>query len=199
MTGQELEAAPHATKRPFQFSLRTLMLFVAGVAVVCSVCASIAFIVDRARWIREPDPNPVWTIDAAKPWTLELRRGSGWHGYDTIDIDQTGGVVLHRLPRTVNSPLREKATMQIPPRAVAEVLARVSEYGIMSMYRAYHARGVFDGTQWDVTIKQGDREKKASFDNYFPDEIVRFADSLDAILDENGLGDASWQPVPFGQ
>ena len=45
----------------------------------------------------EKDTRPAFQIDSVQPFRLEFGRGSGWNGLDTIQIDQTGGVVLHRL------------------------------------------------------------------------------------------------------
>ena len=60
---------------------------------------------------------------------------------------------------------------------------------------AYHAE-VHDGTQWVLWIKQADQEKSIYFNNHFPDEIVRFAEQLDAVLSECDLENMNWKTVP---
>lgn len=147
----------------------------------------------------ETDDRPAFTIDRAQPFWLEFGRGSGWHGLDTIKIDQTGRVVLHRMKFTqranVNNLSWEVATLQVPADVVAEVLRAVESNGLMGLHKAYH-ENIADGTQWVLGIKQGEREKSVYFDNRFPRAITAFAEQLDAILTRAGLDRVERQPVP---
>jgi hypothetical protein len=158
----------------------------------------------------EKDDRPAFTIDRTQPFWLEFGRGSGWHGLDTVKIDQTGRVVLHRMKSTRQENLNvlswevatlqvlswEVATLQLPPEVVAEVLKAVESNRLMGLHRAYRDDKIADGTQWVLWIKQGEREKSVYFDNSFPRAITAFAEQVDAILARAGLNKVAWQPVP---
>jgi hypothetical protein len=147
----------------------------------------------------EKDDRPAFAIDRTQPFWLEFGRGSGWHGLNTIKLDQTGRVVLHRLKSERRQDVTvlswEVATLPLPPEAVGEVLKAVEANGLMGLHKAYH-EDIADGTQWVLWIKQGEREKSVYFNNSFPAAITRFAEQLDAILARAGLDKMPWQPVP---
>src|SRR5690242_5949767 len=83
----------------------------------------------------EKDNRPAFTIDRTQPFWLELGRGSGLHGLETVKMDQTGKVVLHRQKLTdegnVTVQTWELATLELPPETVAEVLKAVDANGLM--------------------------------------------------------------------
>lgn len=143
---------------------------------------------------------PAFTIDSTQPFYLEFGRGSGWHGLNTVKIDQTGRVTLHRMlsehQQGVIVQTWEVATIQLSPVAVAEVLDRVEANDLIALRKVYRRKNIADGTQWVLWIKQGDREKSVYFTNQFPSAITRFADQLDEILARAGLGSVAWQPAP---
>lgn len=150
----------------------------------------------------EKDDRPAFTIDHTQPFWLEFGRGSGLDGLNTVKIDQTGKVVLHRMKsdRQPNVTVLswEVTILQLSPEAVAEVLKAVESNGLMGLHKAYHA-DVHDGTQWVFWAKQGEREKSVYFNNSFPRAINAFAEQLDAILARAGLDKATWRPVPEGE
>jgi hypothetical protein len=90
-----------------------------------------------------PDDRPSFRIEPARPWRLGLGRGSGWHGFDTVKLDQTGRVILHRLSSSRRTCLLvsdwETATLRLRPAALSEVLAAVEEHRLLELDRAYHA------------------------------------------------------------
>jgi hypothetical protein len=157
-----------------------------------SLVIAVALVVAGCSGRVERDDRPAFTIDRTQPFWLEFGRGSGWHGLDTIKLDKTGGVVLHRMKSTMSW---EVAALQLPPEAIAEVLKAVESNGLMRLHKAYHA-DIHDGTQWVLKIKQGEREKSVYFNNSFPAAITRFAEQLDAILARGGLDRVAWRPVP---
>jgi len=63
------------------------------------------------------------------------------------------------------------------------------------MDKAYHA-DIYDGTQWVLWIRQGDREKVVYCSNHFPDPIVRFAAWLDANVARSVGPSLKWRAVP---
>jgi hypothetical protein len=145
------------------------------------------------------DNRPAFRIDPGKPWRLEFGRGSGWHGLDTIKLDNDGRLVLHRLkPERQGDTIAhswETASLELPADAVAKVLEAVEAHRLLELNKAYHA-AVADGTQWVLWVRQGEREKSVYFNNHFPDPIVRFAGRLDKILSASAGPKLRWRPVP---
>jgi hypothetical protein len=142
-------------------------------------------------------------LDPDQPYRIEFGRGSGWHGLNTVRVEQDGGVTLHR-ERTeregeVQVPHWETATLRLPPEGRAAVLAAVVDTRVLGLARAYHEPGVRDGTQWVLWVKQGEREKAVYCDNRFPPAVKRFAERLDAVLNANGMMQVEWRRVPQGQ
>lgn len=146
----------------------------------------------------QPGDGPEVGIDRTQPFRLEFGRGSGWHGLDTVKVDQTGRVVLHRMASDglVEAVRWESATIQLTPEMLAEVLRAVESNALMGLRPAYHDPNVADGTQWVLWIRQGERDKSVYFNNSLPEPIIRFAVQLDAILSQAGRATAAWQPVP---
>jgi hypothetical protein len=146
--------------------------------------------------------SPALTIDHAQPFWLEFGRGSGWHGLDTVKLDQTGRTVLHRMKSEHKDDVEflswQVATLQLSPRALGEVLKAVESNGLLGLHGEYHAK-IHDGTQWVLWIKQRDNEKSVYFNNNFPRRIRAFAEQLDTILAGAGYSRVAWQPVPGRQ
>jgi hypothetical protein len=134
-------------------------------------------------------------LDPGMPYLIELGRGSGLDGLDTIAIRQDGTATLQRMRRE-DSGQFERATIQLAPSALADVLRALDESGVLGLYREYHEPGVCDGTQWVLWVRQGQDETSVYCDNHFPKPMVRFAAALDRILDESGLERAEWRRVP---
>src|SRR5258708_6474960 len=89
-------------------------------------------------------------LHPSTPWRIELGRGSGWHGLNTIKIDQDGRVAFHRLrsDRRDDGILLswETATAKMRQEDVAKVLDAVGANRLLDLDKAYHA-DVCDGTQ----------------------------------------------------
>ncbi len=145
------------------------------------------------------DDRAPFRLDSGEPWRIEFGRGSGWHGLDTIQLDQSGRAVFHRLKYERAGDVTvlswETATAPFPPDAVAKVLDAVRTARLVELDKAYHA-DVCDGTQWVLWARQGDREKVVYFDNHFPEPIVRFAEQLDAIVSGSIGPGLKWRAVP---
>jgi hypothetical protein len=136
------------------------------------------------------DDRPPLRIDPERPWRIEFGRGSGWHGLETVKLDQDGWVVLHR----EKSGQWATTTLQLSADAVTGILEAVGANRLVELDRLYHA-DVFDGTQWVLCIRQGDREKTVYFDNHFPEPILRFATRLDEILVASADPNLRWRRV----
>jgi hypothetical protein len=138
------------------------------------------------------DDQSAFHIDPRQPWRIEFGRGSGWHGLDTVKLDQTGHAVLHRLK---GGDSWETATLDLPADTVTKVLEAVEANHLLELDKAYHA-AVADGTQWVLCIQQQDRRKVVYFNNHFPDQIVRFARKFDEVLSASAGANLRWRAVP---
>ena len=163
-----------------------------------SLRIAVAFAIAGCSGRVETDDRPTLTIDRIQPFQLEFGRGSGRAGLDTVKIDQTGRVVLHRMKSDRQQDVTvlswETATLLLSPEGLAEVLKTLESNDLMRLHKAYHT-DVRDGTQWVLWVRQGEREKSVYFDNSFPRAITAFADQLDAILARAGSDKLAWQPV----
>lgn len=135
------------------------------------------------------DDRPPFRIDPNSPYRIELGRGSGMFGLETVRITQDGNVVLHRQG---NAATWFKGTMHLSEDTLKQVLKAVEDNKLIGLHKAYHAN-VWDGTQWVLWIKQGDNEKAVYCDNYFPPEIVKFSEFLDKVLAASG--NVIWLPA----
>lgn len=146
-----------------------------------------------------PDTRPAFTFDPAQAWQIDLGRGSGMDGLETVEMANDGKVTLHRAKAVRQGDgyahTWEKATPSLSPDAVKRIADAVVAERLPELGRAYHA-GVFDGTQWVLWVRQGGREKVVYCDNHFPESVVRFAATVDAELVAIGAA-VRWQQVPF--
>jgi len=140
----------------------------------------------------ESDTRPAFTLDASKPFVIELGRGSGWHGLDIVTVNQTGAVELRRI---ASDGSVEGASLQLSGSQVKELVDLVNSSHLTAMGRSYSDPNVEDGTQWVLWIQQSPSEKSIYFNNSFPGKITGFADQLDAELQKAGLSGVSWTPV----
>ena len=146
-----------------------------------------------AAWYAAPGSR----LDSARPWRVELGRGSGMVGLNTVAVGSDGTATAYRLRvEDRGRPFWETTTLRLPPEAVDEVRVAVDQHRLLGLGRVYRAAGVHDGTQWVLRVVQGDFEKAVYFDNRFPRAIEGFADDLDRVLAANGLAEAQWTRVP---
>jgi hypothetical protein len=144
-------------------------------------------------------------LDPDVPYRIDLGRGSGWHGLETVKVRQDGTVLLHRQqverkeePKGVVIYLYwETTTLHLPEGALAKILDAVAANRLLGLRREYIDSEVQDGSQWVLWIQQGDREQVVYCSNRFPEELVQFAVTLDEILAENGLERAEWHRVAY--
>ena len=149
--------------------------------------------------IRErEDTRPPMQFNIDKTYRLEFGRGSGWHGLDTIKIDDSNQVTLHRL-REENGVLHwEHTEVDLTASDKQEIGQLIVDLGIPKMKRSYHA-DVHDGTQWIFWIVQNGHEKSIYFNNHFPKEIQSFALAIDEKLKDAGIEEVQWRRVPDDQ
>jgi len=141
-----------------------------------------------------PSTRPAFTLDASKPFVIELGRGSGLYGLDTVKLTEDGTVELHRIKSF--RPNLETTSLKLLPGQLKELIDLVNSNHITGMGASYSDPGIMDGTQWVLWIKQTPFEKAIYFNNAFPGEITDFASRLDAVLAAAGLSGASWTAVP---
>ncbi len=147
----------------------------------------------------ETDDRPAFIIDRTKPFLVEIGRGGYRTGLDTIKVDHTGRIVLHRAYHQKRQDdqydlIFEIATLQLSPDALVEVVKAVEANNLMALGKAYYDARIADGTQWVLWIRQGEQEKVVYCDNRFPPAITEFAEQLDEIISRAGLDDSKWQP-----
>lgn len=145
-----------------------------------------------------PDPRPPLVLNPAEPWRIELGRGSGQYGLETVKLTHDGRAVVHQMNqrREWNGVTRfwETATLTLPPEAVTRITDAVAAERLGELHRHYSS-GWVDGNQWVLWVRQGNREKAVYFDNHFPEPVVRFAAAVDAELVTAGVG-LRWRKVP---
>jgi hypothetical protein len=145
------------------------------------------------------DDRPAFHLDPDRSWRIEFGRGSGWHGLDTIRLEQTGQAAFYRLKQERQGeemvPSWETATARLSPEAITKVLEAVEVNRLPGLDKEYHA-AVVDGTQWVLWVRQDEREKTVYFNNHFPDSILRFAEQFDAIVSESVGPKLKWRAVP---
>jgi len=169
-------------------------------SVILSIFVMLVITLVMGGWLTHVAMHrPAFAIDSAQPFHIEFGRGSGWHGLDTVKLDQTGRVVLHRCryerrPDAIRGFL-ETTTLQLSPEALAEVLKSVESNNLLGLSKKY-TTNINDGTQWILWVKQGEHEMSVYCDNSFPYAISSFADELDAVLDRAAIAKATWVPVP---
>jgi hypothetical protein len=167
-------------------------------AVACAVALAWAILVQVGVHLR--GRGNLRHLDPGAPYRIELGRGSGLYGLNTVQILHDRTVTLHRRGRehggqTLPEEFVETATIHLSVEDLTEVLDAVEDTGVLSLYKEYHEPGVADGTQWVLWVQQGQRETSVYCDNYFPKSMVRFADALDRILARNGIEHANWRRV----
>lgn len=134
-----------------------------------------------------PSTQPAFTLDVTRPFTIDLGRGSGWHGFDIVRITQSGLIQLHRgVDRKFAS-----ATLQLSTAQVVALVNEVNASELTSLEQSYVAP-VADGTQWILWIEQSGPQKAVYFSNTFPTAIREFAKHLDASLAIAGSATLSW-------
>ncbi|MDX2092437.1 MAG: hypothetical protein SFX73_31530 [Kofleriaceae bacterium] len=156
-------------------------------------------------------------LDPARPFSLELGRGSGRFGLSTIAIDERGHVVLHAERKGQRKPtakerrehdLRpdenitegwwERAQLDLPPASMDELRAAVRVLDPLALAAVHKEPGVYDGTQWVFRIQQGQIDHLIYCDNRFPETLKAFATTLDGILDRAGRRGLTFTRVPEG-
>ena len=72
-----------------------------------------------------PDTRPAFQFDPSQPWQIDLGRGSGMYGLDTVALASDGRAVLYLAKwirnSNVNSQTWQKATLTLPPDAVRRI------------------------------------------------------------------------------
>jgi hypothetical protein len=177
--------------------MKRLLLCLAALVVGCSGRVETDSEVEKGSERVETDDRPAFAIDRTKPFWIEIGRGGHKGGLDTIKIDQTGRVILHRTSRRKKQDgsddlICEVATLQLSPEALVEALKSVDAANLMALGKAYYRVALADGTQWILWIRQGEQEKAVYCDNSFPKAITEFAEQLDALLGRAGLENTTW-------
>lgn len=138
-----------------------------------------------------PDTGPLFVLDETQPFRIELGRGSGWYGLDTIEINNSAEVLVYRQTRSG----WETTTFTLTPTELNSITKALDRHQVFKLARAYHA-DVSDGTQWVFRTTQNSQSKTIYCNNYFPDSLLNFASRLDEVLDLANRS-LTWTPVPI--
>jgi hypothetical protein len=133
-------------------------------------------------------------LDITKPFQISLGRGSGWHGLDTIEINQSGIVTLHKM--TKNG--WQSGQLKIDNLSLNLILDKFHDLNLLQLNKKY-AANVHDGTQWILWTQQSSINKSSYFDNKFPNSIKTFATFIDDILIKQNYNNIKWLTVPLDQ
>jgi hypothetical protein len=147
----------------------------------------------RARGVEiDFDSQVPFRIDPTIPFIIELARGGGPVGMDSIWIDDTGTVNFHRLMGHPDHP--EMATLRVPLETLEQIVDAVQGNGVMHLHAAYRDRKIADGPEWRFRVQQTGRRKTVECLNFFPIEMTQFASQLDQLLLTAGSASLKWAP-----
>jgi len=169
--------------------MRTILLILSALLLGCNHAPA-------TKKVVKPDTRPSFLLDPAKPFVLELGRGSGLQGLDIIKVDQSGTLSMSRTTRSADT---ESTSLTLTRNDIAALADLVNTNQLTTMGQAYSDPSIADGTQWILWIQQGASEKAIYFNNSFPDQITTFASNLDALLQAAGSTAAKWTPLPKQQ
>jgi hypothetical protein len=136
-----------------------------------------------ARTVDDPISSIASSVDfmAATDLTLTMGDGSGWHGYNTIEIDSQGrcrfSFMQMKLVTMSNGEIGlgqrwRRAEFQISPQTLMDLRKLLVEIDFFRLKRGYHAN-VQDGTQRWARVKACGKEKRVYCNNHFPGSFQR--------------------------
>jgi hypothetical protein len=138
-------------------------------------------------------------LDRSKPFVVQIGRGSGRDGLETITIDTDGSVVLFRQrieTKGGDSEHRwERGAMKLTQASLSEIADAINQKNILVLNSNYINEKIYDGNQWILKIQQDSIQKRIYCSNDFPDSIVELANTIDTLLQQNGLHDVEWKQV----
>lgn len=129
---------------------------------------------------------------AQAPLLLELGRGSGRDGLDTVRIGSNGSVILFRYGR--NRSEAESTRLALTEQQMNQIHQAIRQHDLEHLDRKY-SRSIADGEQWILRINVKGEVRPTYFNNNFPPNIEAFADELDLVLAEAGLTEERWRAV----
>ncbi len=176
----------------------------AGLPVVAFLALGSCYIGERFSRINiVKEERPSFTLDAGRPFVVELGRGSGWDGLDIVQVDETGTAWMQRrtsrLVEDVIQIRQEEAILPLPEAKKLTIVEKVNDLKLTTMARSYSDPVIADGTQWVLWIQQGSSGKSVYLDNVFPAPFKEFAGFLDEVLKEAGQASVTWKPLPVNE
>lgn len=91
------------------------------------------------------------------PYSVELGRGGGRSGLETIRVEPDGAVTLHRNPSRRGDVGWERATLALSEPQRAELTESLGRHRVLTLDGRYSA-GIADGTRWVLRIVHGEEE-----------------------------------------
>lgn len=111
---------------------------------------------------------------------IKFTVGNSFDGYKTIEVIIRGGKVTYQILRSGLLNVDKKFSSAQMSEAW---LAELDALNIFDWEKNYSS-DVLDGTQWELTFKDGKKIYRAQGSNAYPENFERFLDWLDALAPE---------------
>lgn len=167
-------------------SIRILAVFAAVVGVLLVALAVYVQMRPDSPVETAPDEQKPFQVNPADPYEVNFHawvKPSG-AGRGIIVKSHYPTVVRERGENDGQGVYADGKTVSftLPPEALAQILKAIDDRGVMNLQGSYKLRGVTDGPQMKLFIRQGDKVKRVECSNHFPDELSGFADDLNRIV-----------------
>ena len=120
-------------------------------------------------------PTRPFILNKEKNFSIQLGRGSGWKGIELIKIDNKGNVQLHKLNG-------EHTRFNLTAEELDAIVRSANREKLTELERKYVDEDIQDGTQWLLWVRQNGKQTTVLFSNQFPEQITRFAKTVDLQL-----------------
>ena len=122
-------------------------------------------------------PQRAFTISKDSKFSIQLGRGSGMHGLHLVKINNKGVVDFYR----ING---DYVQFQLTDGELNSIIDAANREKLTGMKRIYSSE-ILDGSQWILWIVQNGKRSATYFNNNFPQEIIKFAETVDKQLRVN--------------
>lgn len=136
-------------------------------------------------------------FDPSAPTDIWLGRGSGMFGLDVVHLSRHGELFVDRaVAAPASSPpglpgyVHERAHLRVAASVTADARDLVRRLRVDRLRAEYRKKGMHDGTQWVLRVRQDGYDRSVVFDNRFPRAVRRFARDLDVLTGAQGVAEA---------
>ncbi len=115
-------------------------------------------------------PQGSTAISGAKDFVFVLGQGSGWHGFNTLRVNEAGKSVY-----VFGEGKIRRAEFTLSAAQLDSLQKELTALDVFTLSAGYLAN-VYDGTQWFVKVQAGGQRKAIWCDNHFPARVVQISD-----------------------